>query len=86
MLIDHASPGKDLGLDNEHFAFAVETTFAAYAMRQTRSTAVGALVGIGFGQVPVGAAQALTGLGRFFLWDRHFPYSLSKEQDETQPD
>jgi len=41
-------------------------------MRQTSRAAMRTLVGIRFGEMPIGPAFALAGLGRFFLGNRHY--------------
>jgi hypothetical protein len=63
-----------LRFDDEDFALAIISALTADAMRQTRSAAMRALVRIRFGQMPVGPALALAGLGRFFLGDSHFKF------------
>jgi hypothetical protein len=63
-----------LGLHHENFAFAVVATLTTNPVRQSWCSAMRTLVGIRFGEMPVGPTFAFAGLGRFFLGNCHFKF------------
>jgi len=69
---------KLLGLHHENFTLAVITALPANPVGQTRRAAVGTLVRVRLGKMPVGPTLALAGLGRFFLGNSHFSSSRNR--------